>query len=287
MPSWAAFQYTSRELNPTLSDEWLREVELESPETFASEYLAEFTSGGDHWLQRDRVRVDSELGEAPPDAAEDWIGGLDPSYAGDAFGLALVGRRGDELVLGPVRAMQPDKAARRAKSWEAKRDAQDRMTAEVLELCKGYAARCFTDQHESKALIARARESGVSMAVTAMNPATKHQAFKALRDALYSGRLTLPDNAVLLDELARVRVKLEQGGPKIILPRSGRGHCDQVQALALACWHLRHVGVPRGEARSGPTMWSQVHDEFASPSRPLRDRLGAPQRGLSIRDLRF
>jgi hypothetical protein len=126
LPGWAAFQYTSKELNPTLADEWLAEVEAESPETYGSEYLAEWTSGGDRWLDRSRIRVDGELTEVEPDEAEDWTVGLDPSWSGDSFGLALLGRRGDELVLGPVRAFEPDRAARRAKSWVGARACEDR-----------------------------------------------------------------------------------------------------------------------------------------------------------------
>jgi len=147
--------------------------------------------------------------------------------------VALLGRSGDGsvLVLGPVRAIEPDAALRRDKSWEVKRDAQDRVIAQVVELCREYGAQAYTDQHE-QAVVARPRELGLKTTMYAMNRERKHAAFKQLRDVLYHGLLVLPDHGPLLDEMMRVQVNLEQAGPKIILPRSSSGHRDQILALA-------------------------------------------------------
>jgi hypothetical protein len=88
----------------------------------------------------------------------------------------------------------------------------------------------------------------------------KLQAFRELRDRLYDGSLVLPRKDALLDELARVQIKLDQGGAKILLPRSSKGHCDMAQALALGVLACR----------------------FAP--RPLSHRIGAPP-GLTVRML--
>jgi len=111
-----------------------------------------------------RRLADEELGEADPDAGEGFIAGLDPGYASDSFGVALLGRSrdGSGLVLGPVRAIEPDAALRRDKSWEVKRDAQDRVTAQVVELCREYGAQAYTDQ----AVVARSRERGLKRRCT-------------------------------------------------------------------------------------------------------------------------
>lgn len=231
LPGWAAYQLTSKEMNPTLSDEFLASLELESPETFGSEYLALFESGGNGLFDLSRVQVARDLGEAAPADADDWIAGLDPGYASDSFGLALLGRRGGKLVLGPCRAIVPERGKR---TWEFKRGAQDKVTAQAVALCREYGAQAFTDQHESQAVITRARELGLKATVFGMTRERKYAAFKELRDQLYTGNLVLPDNGTLREELSRVRVKLGEGGPKIVLPRSSRGHCDMVQALAVA-----------------------------------------------------
>lgn len=231
LPGWSSYQLTSKEMNPTLSDEFLAALELESPETFGSEYLALFESGGSGFFDLTRVQVDSDLGEAAPADGEDWLAGLDPGYASDSFGVALLGRRGGQLVLGPCRAILPEKGKR---TWEFKRNAQDRVTSQVVAICRAYGAQAYTDQHESQAVVDRARQLGLKATVFGMTRERKHEAFKELRDTLYAGRLVLPSNQALLDELGRVRLKLGEGGPRIILGRSAKGHCDMVQALALA-----------------------------------------------------
>jgi hypothetical protein len=286
LPGWAAYQYTSKELNPSLSDEFLAALEEESPETFPSEYLAEFESGGSLWLDRSRVRVDEDLHEAGPEDADSFVGALDASYAGDSFGVALLGRKGENLVLGPVRAIAPDRAVRKSKTWEVKRDAQDRVTEEVVRLCREYGARTYVDQHESAAVIARARELGLAVSVYAMDRDRKHKAFVALRTMLYSGQLVLPDHPTLLDEMMRVKVKIEQAGAKIILPRSSSGHCDQIQALALAAVHARHASGSMAAPRAGRSMWSELNDALPE-AQPTRDRFGQPKRALRMADLEF
>ena len=201
--------------------------------------------------------------------------------------MALLGRsNGTGLVLGPVRAIEPDRALRRDKSWEVKRDAQDRVTAEVVELCREYGAAAYTDQHESQAVVARSRELGLKTTVYAMNRERKHAAFKQLRDALYRGTLVLPDHGPLLDEMMRVKVKLEQTGPKIILPRSSAGHCDQVQALAVAAWHQRFIG-RQEKIAGGRSLWAAAREQMPEPDQ-RRDAVGPlARKPLSMRDLKF
>jgi hypothetical protein len=107
-------------------------------------------------------------------------------------------------------------------------------------------------------VVTRARELGLKTTVWGMTRERKHDAFKELRDRLYTGGLVLPDNAALLDEMRRVKLKLGQGGPQIILPRSSRGHCDMVQALALAV--AKHASHGEGRLLAPPRVmpgWSR------------------------------
>jgi hypothetical protein len=256
LKGWAAYQIASQEMNPTLSDEFLAVLEQESPETFGSEYLALFESGGSGFFDMSRVAVDPTLEEASPTDGRSWRAGLDPGYSQDGFGVAIVGKSDGRLILGPVRALLPAKSL--GKSWEVKRSAQDAVTAQVVALCKEYGAQAFTDQHESGAVVTRARELGLKTTVWGMTRERKHDAFKELRDRLYTGGLVLPDNAALLDEMRRVKLKLGQGGPQIILPRSSRGHCDMVQALALAV--AKHASHGEGRLLAPPRVmpgWSR------------------------------
>ncbi|HXB16402.1 MAG TPA: hypothetical protein VNV44_11745 [Solirubrobacteraceae bacterium] len=244
LTGWGAFKYTSRELNPTLSEAFLEEARLEEPETFPSEYLAQFEAGGTSlYIEPDRIRVNERLLEGEPGDADEWIAGSDPATSEDAWGLAMLGRRGERLVLGPYRAFQPDAAAKKQRVFHLLRKSQDRVIGEVADVCKQYNARVYTDQHLSQAVVAALREHGVHATTFGLTGERKLAAFKELRGALYSGRLVLPNNAMLLEELQRLRVKNTADGPRILLGRSKHGHSDALMALAVAAWHLRYVGV--------------------------------------------
>src|SRR5205823_3272251 len=73
LPGWAAYKLTSQEMNATLTDEFMAMVEMENPDTFASEYLALFEAGGNRFFDRSRIHVDEELGEAGPDDGEAFV----------------------------------------------------------------------------------------------------------------------------------------------------------------------------------------------------------------------
>jgi phage terminase large subunit-like protein len=238
LAGWGAAQASTAELNPSIPADFLEDLERDEPDTFGSEYLALFESNGSSFLDMSRFEPDVGLDIAEPGAAVRWTAGLDPALTSDAFGLALVGSAEDgRIVVGPVEAIQPER--KRGWTFERKRAATDRVLARVAELCREYRADAVTDQHESQAVTARLRDHGVSAVVRGMTREVKLAAFRELRDRLYDGSLVLPRHASLLDELARVQLKIEQGGAKIILPRSSRGHCDMAQALALAVYERR------------------------------------------------
>ena len=298
-------QISTAEMNPAIPADFLAQIEVDEPDTFGSEYLALFEAGSS-FLDLARFGPAEGLAVGEPRDALAWTAALDPAVSSDAFGVALLGRSAEgRLVVGPVLAIQPER--KRGWTFERKRSAQDRMLAEVAELCGRYAARVYSDQHESVAVTTRLRELGLAASVVGMTRETKYRAFKELRDRLYDGSLELPEHPELFEELARVQSKIEEGSPfpKIILPRTSRGHADQAQALALATWMMRNTrpagGVGRrpvtsrpltaglldpGEVGSAPAQRSGRNpDPVARTSRtPPR---GWPGGGSSIKDRRF
>lgn len=248
---WDARQLATSQVRPDLDAAYLEELRAEMPETFDAEYMAMFESGGDVFF--DLSRFEPLAGELPatPGEGEAWIAGLDPAFSSDAFGVALVGRREGGFVLGPVEAIAPERPKGRRWSFEEKRAAEDRMIARVAKRCSTYAAAAWLDQHQSAAIEQRLREAGVSARTVGMTADVKYAAFRELRDRLYDGTLRVPNDERLLQELAAVRFK-HGSPPKIVLPRSSRGHCDAVQALAVAVYKLRHIPLrttPRRELR--------------------------------------
>ena len=222
-----------------------------------------------------RFEPDPGLDVGQPSDAVRWQASLDPAISSDAFGVALIGTTADgKFVVGPVEAILPER--KRGWTFERKRAATDRVLARVGDLCKAYSATAVTDQHESQSVVARLGEHGVTAYVRAMTRDTKLAAFRELRDRLYDGSLVLPVHDDLLDEIRRVQLKIEQGGAKVILPRNSKGHCDQVQALALCMYEMRHAGhAPSGVSGGGKSLLGQL---IGMDSNPSVDEVIVPQR---------
>jgi hypothetical protein len=283
LAGWTAAQISTEQLNPQVPADFLADIERDEPDTFGSEHLALFESGGQAFFDMSRFAPDPMLDVAQPVDAVHWQAALDPALSSDAFGLALLGVTADSrLVVGPVEAIEPER--KRGWTFELKRAARDRVLARVAELCKSYSADAVSDQHESQAIVARLSELGVNAHVVGMTREIKLAAFRELRDRLYDGSLVLPLHESLLSELARVQLKIEQGGAKILLPRSAHGHCDQVQALALCAHGMRFAaGSGEGELIVGHSS----HAAEIAELDPLPHLGGSMQAGLTagLRDM--
>jgi hypothetical protein len=261
LAGWEAQQASTAEMNPRVPSDYLAQLERDEPDTYGAEYMALFESGGNAFFDMSRFAPDPALEPAAPEGAAVWVAGIDPAFSSDAFGCALIGRgAAGRLVVGPIEAVLPER--RRGWSFELKREATDRVLSRVADVCRRYSAYTVSDQHESQTITARLQALGVNASVTAMTRETKLAAFRELRDRLYDGSLVLPDHPDLFDELRRVRLKLEQGGAKIILPRSSKGHCDMVQALAVAVYESRHAGAPAQEVIMGRSPWAGYEDQL-------------------------
>lgn len=292
LTGWSAAQVTTAEMNPRVSADYLGELERDEPDTFTAEYLAEFTAGGSQFFDLARATVDDTLEPALASASDSWSTGLDPAVGNDNFALAHVGRgAGDQLVLGPVITIEQRRRARGGWTIEDKAQAWDHALVQVAEQCRCYPGRVFTDQHESQIVTNRLRELGVTAEVIAMNAkpegstgseSVKLLAFRELRDRLYSGHLILYKHDSLLEELARVQLKIEANGPKVILPRSAKGHCDMAQAVALAVYKAGGSGGPltviRGDrTRTGSPRPYRTHGDLYN--NPYRNPLGTTEGG--------
>jgi hypothetical protein len=235
---------STAEMNPTIDPAFLAGEEARDPDSFRSEYMAEFVGSGDAYIDFDRVELEA-VPIARREDAVTWIAGLDPAFSRDPFGLALVGRAADgRMVVGPVRALRPDG------DFAGPLD-------EVAGLCRTFGARVVTDQFSSAAVVDRLRrEHGLQIRVNTMSATSKTAIFGELRARLYDGSLRLPDHPELVAELRRLRTKFSAGSASILNPRVGGSHGDQAQALAMAVFELSTT-----VSGSGPPVFTK------SPSR--------------------
>jgi Terminase large subunit, T4likevirus-type, N-terminal len=250
-PSWWAAQVPTAEMNPNVDRNFLAMVKRTQPEMYPAEFDAQFISGGASMFDRTRFSLNAGLSTAEPSEATRWVCGLDPAISGDAFGVAMLGQtESGTFVLGPCQAFEHEHEG----SWsaESKRDAWQSVLGKVATVCREYDAEVFSDQHESQVVTEMLARFGVACVVIGMNGKprdefdnpmegagnVKYASFIELRDSLYSGKLPLPVHEDLRDEILGVQLKIDSSGPRVILPRSSKGHRDLAQALALATYAL-------------------------------------------------
>jgi phage terminase large subunit-like protein len=251
MEGAARAQFATTEMNPTIDAAFLERERLRDPESFRSEYLAEFVGSGSAYLDPERLEaaVVGPLMPVSPELCVDWTAGIDPAFSNDPFGLAIVGtdsRRPDKLIVGQVMSWKPN----RPESFEERRLVEDQILAEVARECLRYGASATTDQYASRAVVDRLERAGVSVKAVPMTATSKTAAFAELRSMIYTGQLELPDYKPLLDELRRLRTRYTAGSASVVNPRVGGSHGDLAQALAMAVWDRD----PSGAAFAMPTI---------------------------------
>jgi phage terminase large subunit-like protein len=240
---------TTQEINPTITQEFLDAEQARDPDSFAQEYLAEFTASGSAYLDFKRFEFAARE-KLEPKQGTSWVLGLDPAFSSDPFGLALVGRSiGDPrlMVLGDALAIKPQRAV----SFEQRRAVEDEVLEQVCQLGQRYGARVVTDQYASKAVTDRISRAGLSVRVNAMTAASKTAIFSELRGRLYDASLELHEHPALAAELRRLRTKFTAGQSAVYNPRIGGSHGDMAQALALAVYEQARYGPGSGDLRMG------------------------------------
>ncbi len=250
------------EVNPTITAEFLAAEEARDADSFRSEYLAEFTSSGDAFLDFGRIDLSEPARVARPEDAYQWVCGLDPAFSKDPFGVALVGRaEGGGYVAGPITALK------------AEGDFSGPVDT-AAALAKEYGASVVTDQFSQAAVVERLRHHhALQVKVLPMTAQSKTEIFQDLRRALQTGTLVLPDHPALIAELRRLRTKYTAGAAGVVNPRVGNSHGDMAQALALAVSEAGDyvkVQAPRNITRPGGSWLAPLQQQAGGGRRPRR-----------------
>jgi hypothetical protein len=255
-----AWRLATADMNPTITEDFLAAEERRDPESFRSEYLAEFVGSGAAYLDPDAIAACVvERGELAPEYGVRWVAGLDPAFSHDPFGLALVGRDPWDrrrLVLGLARSWSMRRWS--SESFEVRRRAQDEVLSQVADVCRRYRARVVTDQYAAPAIVDRLRREGLSVRSVSMSVQTRTDAFAELRARVLSHSIELYEHPELLAELRRLRTKFTAGSSMVVNPRVGGAHGDMAQALALAVYEHDRGGL------GGEVHWADLGGEPAA-----------------------
>ena len=234
-----AHHATTAEMNPTITPDFLSQEEERDPDGFPAEYLAEFVGSGNTYIDFSRVTITDNT--VSPDEGSGWIVALDPAFASDDFGVAVVGVDRDDpkqLVIGHIDTLPRH-------GFTAAVDA-------VARIADRFSTRSVvTDQFSATALTERLREKGLGVKVLVLSGQSKTAVFTELKSRLYEGSLALPDDPPLLAELRRLRVKYSGAAASVEAPRVGGSHGDRAAALALGVYQHRRAGEGARRPRTG------------------------------------
>jgi hypothetical protein len=108
----------------------------------------------------------------------------------------------------------------------------------------------YSDQWSVDSLRDLAAPFGLHIVEDRIDAARKQAVFETLRVKLEAGRVTLPNNRAMLEDIRRVTRRVTQNGVAIDLPHTADGrHCDYAPCVAMAVDWAR-VG-PENDNRKG------------------------------------
>lgn len=222
LPGMAAFRYSTQEMNPTISKEFLERECLKDPESFASEYEAEFLDAAAAFLPADAVRACVvREGTTPYQQGMRYVLGLDPAFSYDSFAFAVCHSEGEDsqrVVLDHVERLQPPVSF--VEAYEL---------AAYLSQIYG-DAQVVTDQHCAAPLVQTLRGKGVRVEVKPFDAKRNQQVWGSLGALIRARRLEIYPSPVV-DELLRLEREMTSSGIRV---EAGSGHDDLATALAMA-----------------------------------------------------
>lgn len=266
---------STRDLNCSITEEFIASELERDPQAAAAEYLAEFRS--DLAALLDAALVDSCIRSTPRElpflsAFADgrpirYVAGLDVSGGrSDATAAAVMHKDGERIVVDAVR------------HWPAPHDPVE-VARQVADFLKAYRiSNAAADQYGAELTRSIYGEAGVTLSASELN---RSESYLALQPAFTAGRIEIPDDPRLRAELLGLERRTGKSGKDAVDHRPGQ-HDDLSNAVAVGAWLLtkRHVSAQ-----------SQVFAAFTDPNRGLAGLGGSDttksfsDHGLSSRDV--
>jgi hypothetical protein len=242
------------EVDPSLDEAWKDRKRAElGDDVFRQEYGAEFVAGAGQFF--DLRSISFEQAPFRPEDAREWVCGLDSAFHADRFGVALVGEALTDpgtFLVAEVAAIDP---GQRLRSWEARREREDKTLAEVWAILEPYqearpGLKIVSDQHQADGIRSFFERRGARVEIINLTSPVQTAAFVSMRARLVDGSLRCWKHPLLLEDLRRIRTA--RTAESVVLPRYAGGHWDAASALALACYAVREGSHPPAAAVTAP-----------------------------------
>jgi hypothetical protein len=216
----------------------------------------QWSSGAGDALQSADITAAITLPGAPPGPEEgfSYYTGIDLAISRDHSSVVTIGKHHTGRVkLVDVRDWAPDPNEGPVE------------VAAVEEVClllsRTFRPKFLADPYQSQYLCQRLRERGCVVEMVPFVGKALVEMASGLVE-LFSGRkIDLYDDALLVGDLRRLRIRESPSGWRLDAPRTAAGHCDRATALALAVWGARkgYVSPPFDPDTSGPVVLTKAH----------------------------
>ena len=250
------WQASARDMNPTLSTDYLARMEEDDPEAYRAEVLGEFRAGVATFLDPEAIQdcVAEGVRERPPVAGVKYYAFADPSGGRhDRFTLAIAHMEHERAILDLLRAWAPPFNP-------------SGVIAECAELLKRYRVTSLTgDRYSAEFVVEQFRSHGVTYSASDRDASSLYLELLPLINAQ---RARLLDHAELLKELRGLERRRGTSGKDRVTHRSGAR-----DDLANSC---AGVLVLTAESARGPTA-RLLFEDFPAPQPKL---MGPEQRQL-------
>ncbi|MCK4719271.1 hypothetical protein KAU08_01355, partial [bacterium] len=244
-----AIQVPTWVMNPKIPREKLEEEFVRDENLARQEYGAEFLAPHGRFLKLDDIHtcVVDEIPRAPDDVA--YHIHVDLGFKHDATAIALgfldqvdedkwrvVIERVEIYQAGPGKVLNAGEIEKR-----------------IITLAEGRKVMGVSfDQHQSAYLIERLKSKDYNAIEIPATSKSNQETYSFLRDLMTSGRIVLPSNPRLIDELSMLEINITSWGFRVEAPSGG--YDDAADAVALCAWMVAR------NAGSGDSEWVDLFD---------------------------
>ena len=231
-PVWQA---SSKEMNPTIPDEFLKDAERENKEGFRREYLAEFTDSLVGWITWELLEPCVMRGcrEFPRVSHGTYVAAVDPAFSHSDFGFAILHRSDNEHITVAF-------AAR----WTGTQNAPlnlESVSFQINDVLQRFGINSLVgDQHCFPILRQHFEKSGLFYREFRLVDHSRASIFGNLRQLIAQQKISFVDEPELLRQLRSLEeIRTPHGNTDIRPPRSSKD--DMAIAVAVAAFELSRV----------------------------------------------